>query len=134
MTQPHYIDREAVALLVSRLRATTTTDHERGCQGREYACSCGWDEETMAIATDAADLIERLSAPMEAVAWRWSFDRDGNQWRYGPRKPGKFRFGGPEEVQALAVIPAPAEQDNGSSLRDTQPGSADSSSRNEGVV
>lgn len=51
-----------LAGLVERLEAITTSDHERGCQGREYSCRCGWDEETMAISTDAAARIRDLEA------------------------------------------------------------------------
>jgi len=35
-------------------------DHERGCQGREYTCSCGFDERTLATAKEAADTITTL--------------------------------------------------------------------------
>ena len=51
-----------IAGLCERLRAITTTDHERLCQGREYTCSCGWDEENAANATQAADTLERQAA------------------------------------------------------------------------
>jgi len=53
--------------LCERLRAITTTDHERLCQGREYTCSCGWDEENAASATQAADTIERQAAEIERL-------------------------------------------------------------------
>jgi len=56
-----------IAGLCERLRAITTTDHERLCQGREYACSCGWDAENEAKATKAADTIERQSAEIERL-------------------------------------------------------------------
>lgn len=39
------------------------------------------------------DVLSSRPAPMEG------------QWSHGSEKPGKFRFGDPEEVQALAVIP-----------------------------
>lgn len=35
-------------------------DHERGCQGREYSCSCGFDNRTAKTAEDAATEITRL--------------------------------------------------------------------------
>jgi hypothetical protein len=46
------------AEIVERLKGIATTDHERGCEGRNYACSCGWDEENMEIGNQAAALIE----------------------------------------------------------------------------
>ena len=61
---------DTVRALVARLRAMTTGDHERGCDGRCYSCSCGWDGTNERVADEAADLIEKLSRPMEAVAWR----------------------------------------------------------------
>lgn len=33
------------------------TDHARGCQGREYTCTCGYDDQQ-------ADEIERLRAAL----------------------------------------------------------------------
>ena len=56
-----------IAGLCERLRAITTTDHERLCQGREYACSCGWDAENEAKATKAADTLERQAAEIERL-------------------------------------------------------------------
>jgi len=56
-----------IAGLCERLRAITTTDHERLCQGREYVCSCGWDAENEAKATKAADTIERQAAEIERL-------------------------------------------------------------------
>jgi hypothetical protein len=53
--------------LCERLRAITTTDHERLCQGREYTCSCGWDEENEANATEAANTIERQASEIERL-------------------------------------------------------------------
>ena len=56
-----------IAGLCERLRAITTTDHERLCQGREYVCSCGWDAENEAKATEAADTLERQAAEIERM-------------------------------------------------------------------
>ena len=39
-------------------------DHERGCQGREYHCSCGYDD---AVANE----IIRLRAVVRINALRW---------------------------------------------------------------
>jgi hypothetical protein len=37
------------------------TDHERGCQGREYTCTCGYDDNREA-------LIETLTEALQAIA------------------------------------------------------------------
>lgn len=39
-----------------------TDDHARGCQGREYECTCGYDERSAATAREAAAEITRLRA------------------------------------------------------------------------
>ena len=35
-------------------------DHSRGCQGREYACSCGYDNNTDEIKERNSRLIESM--------------------------------------------------------------------------
>lgn len=47
--------------IVERLRNISRGDHERGCQGREYVCSCDYDETSWRTAEEAADEIERLT-------------------------------------------------------------------------
>jgi hypothetical protein len=37
-------------------------DHARGCQGREYTCTCGYDERV-------ADEIKRLRDALHAIGW-----------------------------------------------------------------
>ena len=37
-------------------------DHDRGCQGRSYSCTCGYDEQTIATAKEAATELQRLSS------------------------------------------------------------------------
>lgn len=47
--------------IVERLNGIwANDDHERGCQGREYSCSCGFDNRTAKTAEDAATEITRL--------------------------------------------------------------------------
>ncbi|MCZ7974422.1 hypothetical protein O9X80_07955 [Agrobacterium salinitolerans] len=47
--------------IVERLNAIwANDDHDRGCQGREYSCSCGYDNRTAKTAEDAATEISRL--------------------------------------------------------------------------
>lgn len=53
--------------LVILLKGVATIDHARGCQGREYACSCGWDEEREQYAAQAATLIEAQAAEIEGL-------------------------------------------------------------------
>lgn len=56
--------------LVERLNDIwSNDDHARGCQGREYSCTCGFDERTFATAKEAAARIEELEAERDfAVA------------------------------------------------------------------
>lgn len=48
--------------LVERLREYASDDHERGCQGRYYDCSCGYDDKRDPLINEAAARIERLEA------------------------------------------------------------------------
>ena len=56
-----------MADIVERLRAYAGDDHERGCQGRYYDCSCGYDDKRDPLLTQAADEIERLRAALAQV-------------------------------------------------------------------
>ena len=51
--------------IVERLRVYINDDHERGCQGRYYDCSCGYDDKRDPLMTEAADEIERLRAALK---------------------------------------------------------------------
>ena len=53
--------------IVERLRAYASDDHERGCKGREYDCSCGYDDKRDPLLEDAAARIERLEAALRAI-------------------------------------------------------------------
>lgn len=46
--------------LIERLRRAHNDDHERGCDGRTYVCSCGYDHAIFAAADEAADRITAL--------------------------------------------------------------------------
>lgn len=46
--------------LVERLRAYADDDHERLCGGRNYDCTCGYDERRDPLLAEAADAITRL--------------------------------------------------------------------------
>ena len=54
--------------IVELLRAYVGDDHERGCQGRYYDCSCGYDDKRDPLLTQAADEIERLRGGMLKMA------------------------------------------------------------------
>ena len=59
--------------LVERLRNISRGDHERGCQGREYVCSCDYDETSWKTAEEAAAEIDRLRRELEehqAAKWK----------------------------------------------------------------
>lgn len=54
--------------IVERLKdISQNDDHSRGCQGRQYECTCGYDARTQATADDAAAAIERLCAERDAI-------------------------------------------------------------------
>ncbi len=53
--------------IVERLRGYANDDHERGCQGRYYECSCGYDDKRDPLLTDAADDITRLKAEVDRL-------------------------------------------------------------------
>lgn len=46
--------------LSERLRLVEQTDHQRGCQGRCYTCTCGWDDERDELIKESAVEIDRL--------------------------------------------------------------------------
>lgn len=49
--------------LVERLNDIwSNDDHARGCRGREYECTCGFDDRTFATAKEAAEAIEMHEA------------------------------------------------------------------------
>ena len=56
-----------MADIVERLRGYASDDHERGCQGRYYTCSCGYDDKRDPLLTEAAYEIERLRAALEKI-------------------------------------------------------------------
>jgi hypothetical protein len=61
--------------IVERLRSYASDDHERLCQGREYSCTCGYDEKRDPLLAEAAAEIKRLRAALEWI----------NQQRYTDR-------------------------------------------------
>lgn len=61
------MNKDDVAGLVERLDAATKDDHERGCQGRYYACSCGHDDSNAQLLQDSKDALTTLSARVETL-------------------------------------------------------------------
>jgi hypothetical protein len=55
--------------IVERLRSYASDDHERLCQGREYSCTCGYDEKRDPLLAEAAAEIERLRAHLKTAIW-----------------------------------------------------------------
>ena len=53
--------------IVAELLDFTTRDHERGCTGREYVCSCGYDNDIEAAIKKAAAEIDRLRKENEEL-------------------------------------------------------------------
>lgn len=51
--------------LVERLRNISRGDHERGCNGRSYTCTCAYDETSWKTAEEAAAELDRLRRELE---------------------------------------------------------------------
>lgn len=56
--------------IVEKLRVYVSDDHDRLCQGREYTCSCGYDDKRDPLMTEAADLITALRAEVDDLGNR----------------------------------------------------------------
>ena len=44
------------------------TDHQRGCEGRTYTCTCGYDDQLVRIGPDA---VERATQALQANKQGW---------------------------------------------------------------
>ena len=56
--------------IVERLRERIWQDHKRLCTGREYSCTCGFDDAGDRLFDEAADEITRLRAQLAPNAER----------------------------------------------------------------
>lgn len=65
--------------IVERLKDISDSDHNRGCQGREYSCSCGYDEENRKTAAEASQEITQLRGEVERL--RVELDQAGGLLR-----------------------------------------------------
>lgn len=60
--------------LVVRLHEYSLDDHERGCQGRYYDCSCGYDAKRDPLLDEAIARIRQLEAENASLAsWQCEF-------------------------------------------------------------
>jgi hypothetical protein len=59
-----------MADLITRLRTTELDDHARGCEGRQYTCTCGFDDRLYAILEEAAAALTTAQAEAEALKQR----------------------------------------------------------------
>jgi hypothetical protein len=64
--------------IVERLRSYASDDHERLCQGREYSCTCGYDEKRDPLLAEAAAKIERLNRELDDVWDALAIQREDN--------------------------------------------------------
>jgi hypothetical protein len=53
---------DAIAKAIEALELNVERDHERGCRGREYDCSCGYDDERETAAAEALAALKALEA------------------------------------------------------------------------
>lgn len=60
--------------IVERLLDYSKDDHERGCQGRFYDCSCGYDDKRDPLMVEAAKTIASLRDENASLAsWQCEF-------------------------------------------------------------
>ncbi|WP_374387193.1 hypothetical protein [Brevundimonas sp.] len=95
-----------IEALCERLEGIATTDHERGCEGRNYACSCGWDEENMEIGRQASATILDLIASARRDAELLS--RVHQMATEGHVKPGCDNWRAVERCRQIANLTARA--------------------------
>ena len=72
--------------LVQRLDAAIKDDHERGCQGRYYSCTCGYDNDCSQAMQDAKSRIEALEAALRKIAGGAKTGEEMFKERLGDRK------------------------------------------------
>ncbi|MGX9392520.1 hypothetical protein ACWX0K_20565 [Nitrobacteraceae bacterium UC4446_H13] len=70
--------------LVTQLREQASSDHIRGCQGRQYSCDCGYDirgegllEQAATALTEARAEFERLNAQVDEALRSCLAEREG---------------------------------------------------------
>lgn len=102
--------------IVDELLDFTTRDHERGCTGREYVCSCGYDQDIEAAVKKAAYEIERLrvvlsTARVDGMVMAAKHHEDAvtrirnnpDSYRDGSLRPSAKRASNFHEASAVAI-------------------------------
>lgn len=85
---------------VARLLAMISSDdHRRGCQGREYSCTCGYDDRKDAALAEAAAAIERLVAERDEAR---ALVAEANNSLYGSQGYFHSVDGGPFDKHHLS--------------------------------
>lgn len=97
-----------MADIVARLRAYAADDHERGCQGREYTCACGYDDKRDPLLAEAADTITALRADNARLRAALAESADELDAYYRMEYPGDHPYNKAKLAQALASNPARA--------------------------
>jgi hypothetical protein len=56
------------------------TDHQRGCEGRTYTCTCGYDDQLVRIGPDAVEQVARaiMEASGGCIVKDWQAERRDN--------------------------------------------------------
>lgn len=85
--------------IVERLINISRGDHERGCNGRSYTCSCGYDDVNEKTAEDAASEIQRLRAEVERLRKIISDCADATGAFVAPTCSLEFMEGLPNEIR-----------------------------------
>ena len=44
-------------------------DHQRGCEGRTYTCTCGYDDQLIWIGPDAVEKVARAIWEVQCERW-----------------------------------------------------------------
>lgn len=75
-----------IADLVARLvDYVDNDDHERLCQGREYSCTCGYDDKRDPLLREAAQALTRIAGERDEASETLSrveySDGDAEHWR-----------------------------------------------------
>lgn len=70
-----------MADIVEKLCGYARDDHERGCQGREYDCSCGYDGKRDPLLEEAMAEITRLRAALTEIRDAGPMTLDDQRWR-----------------------------------------------------
>lgn len=86
------------------------SDHGRGCEGRNYICTCGYDDRLEARATAAeAENVKLREALAEELAWH---EGEAKALSKQPRRP-ELEWPKHHHRERIEAITAVLETDNG---------------------